>query len=64
MKIGSNTSKKKENHPTLVFRNLHNKKLISQGVNHGKTLISNPFQENQEEEDVGCESLIDPRILK
>jgi hypothetical protein len=47
MKIRSSTSKQNENHPTLVFRNLHNKKLISQGVIHGKTLISNPFQENQ-----------------
>jgi hypothetical protein len=29
-----------------------------------KDLISNPFQENQQEENVGCESLIDPTILK
>jgi hypothetical protein len=47
MKIGSKTSLKNENHPTLVFRNLHNKRLIPQGVICKKTLISNHFQENQ-----------------
>jgi hypothetical protein len=40
------------------------KKLKFHKVPLWKDLISNPFQENQQEENVGCESLIDPTILK
>jgi hypothetical protein len=64
MKIGFNTFKKIENHPTLVFRNLHIYIFFFTRCHSWKDLIFNPFQENQQEENVGCESLIDPTILK
>jgi hypothetical protein len=47
MKIGSNTSKKMKTTQHWYLEIFIIIKINSQGVIHGKTLISSPFQENQ-----------------